>query len=1079
MASGTPVARLSVRVLPDTSEFGPKLRAQLQKVGNFKVNVDPDLTGFAAKIKAEAARVRDVKVGVDVDRSFRDRVGFAAQQGISRNASRISNSVADAVGAGVRKAFSFSTGVVKFSAIGLGAATAAAGVGALLLKVVPLVGEIGQLAGLLPLIPAALGGLAGIAGAVVLGLHGMGDAFKNMGDPKKFAEAIAKLTPSARGFAVAAKDIKDAFKGIQMDVQERLFKGLGDELRSWKDNLLPALASGFGDIATGLNGVANNVIAAFGNSKVTAAIKSLFGNTGSALTTAGPGFASILTGFTTMSAAASKFFDRFAVAFTNGGAKFEAWVDKIVANGQLDKWVNQGVDAFKNIAGIVGNLSSVIASVTRAATAASGGMLEGFAAVTGRFAEWAKSDVGQRLFANMFRTADEILSSLAPIIPALGKFSVALDIGGIAEKVGPQIANIIDALKPAASSLGQLLQDIATPLGKALTSFATYIGPAIDALAPGVKDLFGALQKIAPDLGSILVDVAGIGSKILTFIADALPGFVSAVKKITGIISDVVGSLGSFGGAIGAAVLALAAFGGGGKGGKGGLAKTAIGGGLLVDSATSNFDLGKNLSKSTDSLGKTLGDFGKNIGEAAAAGALIGSAFGPLGTAIGGLAGIIVSAGSTILGFAKDEMDQIVKDLKAPYADKKANAKNEFGRGQDMMAILKDINPDAYAKILAKQMMGGYNTKDGKGNLKWIDDIQKAMASGNKKIVDDANSSGKKVEGAWSSAVARTTEAIRDSSASAVDPWKQATSQVVADTAAMSVRTAKSWSDLGSFASTSASTASGAWSRAATDSATFTDNSSALMQGAWTRAAASATWSATTTEAVFTYASASSARSADSASALMQGAWTRAGSSAAGAASQADGAWRSAASNSGGAWQGFYNSFNTSRPAQASAASAQGALNAWSGVGARASGLGAEFGNGLAAGINSRRGAVESAANDLAGLAIRAAALAARVASPSRAMMEIGAYMSEGLAVGISSNVNMVRSAAHAASSAAIDTAAGRMAAAGPLSNSGPSELVVKDSNDQLIGRMRVESQGVTDQYDANTQLVASTRRPA
>ena len=1089
MAKGTPVARLSVRVLPDTSEFGPRLKAELAKVRDFKINVDPDLTGFAAKIKAEAAKVRDVKVGVDFDTHSMAASHAELQAEASRNPVQVpveldrktfrnsftrlttrdghglTSSVASWVRLGITNGLGLTGSVVKLSSIGMAGATAAAGVGALLLKVVPLVGEVAQLAGLLPLIPAALGGLAGIVGTVALGLHGMSDAFKNMGDPQKFAESLKELSPAAQSFAKAAKTLKDSFAGIQMDVQEKLFSGLGDELKTWKTDLIPALASGFGNIATGLNSVAKNVIASFGNPKVTSAIRTLFGNTGSALTTAAPGLGSIVTGFSTLSAAASKFFDRFALEFTEAGKKFESWVDKVTTNGQLDKWINQGVDAFKNLAGIVGNLSSVIASVTRAAGGE--GLLKGFNTLTGKFADWSKTDVGQRYFNRIFTTADQVLSALAPIIPALGSLGAALNLGGIAKAVGPQVANIIDALKPAASSLGKLLADLATPLGKALTSFATFIGPAIDALTPGLKDLFGSLPKIAPDLGGILVDIGKVGSAIGTFLSDYLPPFVSAVKTIADKIADIVGSLGDFGGAIAAVLAVLAASGFGGKGGKGskGGRGGRFGGWGTILGGIGAIDLGsKILDEVKDpKLPKDLSEYGKNLGTNVAEGFTSGMMVAGLPGAIGGA---ILGAAATAAGPMKKFSDTIWKTVtgdksgdyisglnsfggwqitkggakgsNANTEDEKKQIKNRLELNKQNNKNLKDLykqDADAYADIMGEKLKfdSKYNSSSLQGALKLANDIRAAQNDANEKKL-------------------RSDKVT-------FDTWIGLASNASADIGSAWANAARS-ADMASH-----------------DAATSTDAASTQIGGAWTRAAGSATWYAQQSQAQIQLASANSAASVDAGSAQIQGAWTRAAASASGNASGSQGAWQRAAGNSAASWNNFYSQFYSSTPAAGSAASARGALNAWAGIGGRAASLGAEFGNGLAAGINSRLGSVQAAANNLAEVAIRAAQAAAKIASPSKKMMEVGAYMSEGLAIGIASNVGMVRDAAHAASSAAIDSAAANLPGRSAAQNTMPSTLAVYDVNNVLLGTMDVRSGQMVSQYDAHNDLVGSTRR--
>lgn len=73
---------------------------------------------------------------------------------------------------------------------------------------------------------------------------------------------------------------------------------------------------------------------------------------------------------------------------------------------------------------------------------------------------------------------------------------------------------------------------------------------------------------------------------------------------------------------------------------------------------------------------------------------------------------------------------------------------------------------------------------------------------------------------------------------------------------------------------------------------------------------------------------------------------------------------------------------------------------------------GAYIGIGLANGMASQLGRVQSIAASLANAAARATAAAAEVKSPSRVFMEIGGYMGEGLAIGIEDMSRRVTGAA-------------------------------------------------------------------
>jgi hypothetical protein len=146
------------------------------------------------------------------------------------------------------------TAAGRLAIIGTLAAGAVAGVAQLTSAVASLVASLGQVAvGGVGIFAAALAGLVAVIATVKVGTAGLSDAFKNIGDPAAFQAALKNLAPSAREFALAVRDIQPAFHDLRLDVQQRLFSGLGTTFTQLATKTLPVIRFQLDGLADALN----------------------------------------------------------------------------------------------------------------------------------------------------------------------------------------------------------------------------------------------------------------------------------------------------------------------------------------------------------------------------------------------------------------------------------------------------------------------------------------------------------------------------------------------------------------------------------------------------------------------------------------------------------------------------------------------------------------------------------------------------------------------------------------------------------------------------------------------------------
>ena len=227
LASGVEVAKITVRVSPDTKEFRRELKADLDEIENSlkaKIAIEPDMGDFREEVKAKTEGMKaKVKVDADVDKGF-----------FSNIAKKLENIDPPSFGSGINP--------TAGALIGVAALSVAA----------PLIG----------LISAALLALPGVISLI--------------------AAPIAAITVGLDGIKNAAKVLETPFKNLQAvmsKVNEAAFTPVFEKLK----DIFPALETSMPAVSQGLAQVAKSIVDAVTSGPGLELIKGSFTNIGNAL----------------------------------------------------------------------------------------------------------------------------------------------------------------------------------------------------------------------------------------------------------------------------------------------------------------------------------------------------------------------------------------------------------------------------------------------------------------------------------------------------------------------------------------------------------------------------------------------------------------------------------------------------------------------------------------------------------------------------------------------------------------------------------------------------------------------------
>jgi phage-related protein len=499
---------------------------------NVDVRLDPEtrqrLTeGLKTAIAQTRARADEIKVRVD-NRAVVEEVIVAVEEAqaaaptieIETRVDRDRLAQVGKILSGVGSAAASAIGPVSILAAGIGAV----GLGAEgLLAVVTTIEQIAPAAALAA--PAILSvGLA--IGTVKLATSGVGDAIKaafDPSDPKKFAESLKGLSPEAARFVSALHDMQPALKQLQLDVQDRFFKGFADTLGGLSSAVLPQVRGALLNVAGTFNTMATGAAAAAAGLGPTGVLGKALGFATDSLAALKnlPGLA--VTAFGELAAAAGPSLQQLADQAAKAGQSISGKLTKAFESGGLQNAIEDAIGQIKVLFDVLGNVGTIFNNIT-ASAAGFNGPLSVLKGITDQIAKVTATDAAQKAFAALFQAVNLLVSTALPL---LGQALAAL--GPIIIALQPGVTALIDALGPALSqviaALGPVLTSLATALSAAAVAFApilTLAGQLISAILPVLNPLFGLLTTTFQQLAPIIAQVASILASVLVPILTSL-----------------------------------------------------------------------------------------------------------------------------------------------------------------------------------------------------------------------------------------------------------------------------------------------------------------------------------------------------------------------------------------------------------------------------------------------------------------------------------------------------------------------------------------------------------------------------
>lgn len=355
----------------------------------------------------------------------------------------------------------------------------------------------------------------------------------------KAAQALAKLSPNAREFVLAARELAPLWNDlVKNPTQDALFADSAAGIKDLATAALPVLGAGMTAVATSMNGLTKQFATFWKAPENLEGIRAAFAGTSNFIAALGPGLQQATKGFLSLGQA-------FEPVATKVGAQFAGMLGQI---GQAF------TNAFES--GALTKLISTFGDILQ-------GLGEGLQPLIEGLIQMGNI-VGPTL-GPLFKQLGESLGALAPSLGALGatfvktftailpdiqKFIAALATG--LEPVLPVVGDLLQSLLTALTPLIGPLSQIAQVVGQALSQAITALAPAIGPLGEAFASLVTAVAPLLPVLAQVISAIVQALAPALTTIFDALTpviqqlvaAFVPVIEKMQPILAETAMTIG-------------------------------------------------------------------------------------------------------------------------------------------------------------------------------------------------------------------------------------------------------------------------------------------------------------------------------------------------------------------------------------------------------------------------------------------------------------------------------------------------------------------------------------------------------
>lgn len=316
----------------------------------------------------------------------------------------------------------------------------------------------------------------------------------------KLSDSLKQLSPNAQSFVTTITGLASTWSDFKMSTQDRLFAGLDTDITKLAQTTLPTVKKGFGEIADALNGNVKAAFSALRSETNTGFLDNIFGNTAKAQGNISNAIDPLIDGFLRLSSASSNLLPRLTDGLTDLLRRFDSFVATAEADGSLDKWMNNGIEALKQLGNSIINVGSILTSLQEAFVGSGGtGLLGTIEGASEKMAEFFRSAEGQQKLQQFFKTARDELRQWKPVLDELPNLFANVS------AAGKQWA---DFLLPFLTTAARMLGEHPLLVQTLFTAYMTWKN-----VAPVIKGVGGAFKSVTDALQDLNAKYPSFGEK--------------------------------------------------------------------------------------------------------------------------------------------------------------------------------------------------------------------------------------------------------------------------------------------------------------------------------------------------------------------------------------------------------------------------------------------------------------------------------------------------------------------------------------------------------------------------------------
>ncbi|MGW8630609.1 phage tail protein [Streptomyces sp. NPDC055793] len=406
-----------------------------------------------------------------------------------------------------------------------------------------------------------------------------------------FAVGIGVTVAALRDFNKEVPEVKSALSEMQNAISANFWEQARQPIRDLVDNLLPRFAKGFSSSATEIGKFFGSFATDLTAALDPGLVDKMFGYLNESITTATGGtktFASIIA---QLGEVGASYLPDLAGWFVNISKEFDAWLKKKGEIG-LKKEIDQGIQALKDLGGILFETGGILAGISRAANEAGGSSLGMLRDTLASIHKTVDSEGFQNGLVGVFEAAHRAMSNLAngagpavknlfveisklltTVLPQAGSI-IGTAMGAIADALAQPavtegvkavftglyhaVQELVPVMAPLGQALGAIMQVVAAmlpvfaglvtaavvPLANAFAELAPQIIPIVELLGGALTSAFQVIgpliQQLVPVVGQLLGAAFGVLAAILPPIAEL---FTMIMQAVAPLIEQLVGAL--------------------------------------------------------------------------------------------------------------------------------------------------------------------------------------------------------------------------------------------------------------------------------------------------------------------------------------------------------------------------------------------------------------------------------------------------------------------------------------------------------------------------------------------------------